>query len=298
MTCFTPIHIKAPSGFDFGSKWMQVPCYRCVGCRLDHRRMWSLRCTHESYFHEFNSFITLTYRDMDLPYGNSLWPDHFTLFMKRFRKAISKRGLSISYFMCGEYGSLFNRPHYHSLIFGFDFSDDRKFWKNSHAGDALYISEFLSSLWPYGDAYIGDFSPAAAGYVAGYTLDKCSENREDYFTSLNIGPEYIRMSRRPAIGLTFYLNNIDDIFPHGFCVDSSGNKQSVPRFYMERFRKLNEDEYLNLKLKLHQLRLENSENSTPNRLLVRQSVKIAQIKALKRSGPFSELEKIEDFLSK
>jgi hypothetical protein len=52
------------------------------------------------------------------------------------------------FFHCGEYGDLTRRPHYHALIFGYDFPD-RILLKKSKSGD-LFTSELLTSVWGLG----------------------------------------------------------------------------------------------------------------------------------------------------
>ena len=42
--------------------------------------------------------------------------------MKRLRK---RAGSDVRFYMCGEYGPENWRPHYHALLFGFDFADKR-----------------------------------------------------------------------------------------------------------------------------------------------------------------------------
>ena len=37
---------------------LQVPCGRCIGCRLERSRVWAVRCVHESSLYEQNCFIT------------------------------------------------------------------------------------------------------------------------------------------------------------------------------------------------------------------------------------------------
>ena len=39
---------------------MEVACGQCLGCRLDHSRMWAIRIVHEAMLYDENSFITLT----------------------------------------------------------------------------------------------------------------------------------------------------------------------------------------------------------------------------------------------
>jgi hypothetical protein len=47
-------------------------------------------------------------------------------------------------------GDLTRRPHYHALIFGYDFPD-RILLKKSKSGD-LFTSELLTSVWGLGHA--------------------------------------------------------------------------------------------------------------------------------------------------
>ena len=69
--------------------------------------------------HMFNSFVTLTYDDDHLPEYNSLNYKHFQDFMKRLRKSHN----GVRFYMCGEYGEDFSRPHYHALLFNCFFPD-------------------------------------------------------------------------------------------------------------------------------------------------------------------------------
>ena len=92
---------------------LALPCGRCVGCRLERSRQWAVRCMHEASMHMFNSFVTLTYDDDHLPEYNSLNYKHFQDFMKRLRKSHN----GVRFYMCGEYGEDFSRPHYHALLF-------------------------------------------------------------------------------------------------------------------------------------------------------------------------------------
>ena len=51
----------------------------------------------------------------------------FKKFMKRLRKRF--KGKRIRFYMCGEYGEQFDRPHFHACIFGVDFPDKVLFLK-------------------------------------------------------------------------------------------------------------------------------------------------------------------------
>ena len=105
---------------------IHIPCGKCVGCRSDNAKMWSIRAFNELQFHKDNCFITLTYND-DNPLVQSdpyclcdLRYKHFQDFMKRLRK---KTGAKIQYLCCGEYGLKDGRSHWHAILFGYDFPD-------------------------------------------------------------------------------------------------------------------------------------------------------------------------------
>ena len=112
---------------------LQVPCGRCIGCRLDRSLSWAVRCIHESSLYDENCFITLTFDNEHLPKAclkcrtvdGSLCVCQFQNFMKRFRQFVSPR--VIRFFHCGEYGVKFSRPHHHACIFNYDFPDKKAF---------------------------------------------------------------------------------------------------------------------------------------------------------------------------
>ena len=171
---------------------VQVPCGKCVGCRLDHARMWSIRCVHESQMCVESMFLTLTFDDDCLiERGQNLDKRDLQLFNKRLRKfALSK----LRYFACGEYGSLNGRPHYHELVFGYRFPDLEP-W-SSRDGVTCYRSATLESLWPYGFSLVGDVTPESCAYVARYVVKK-QETEGRY---VDRPKEFVLMSRRPGLG--------------------------------------------------------------------------------------------------
>uniref|UniRef100_A0AAU8B937 Replication initiator protein n=2 Tax=Dulem virus 91 TaxID=3145802 RepID=A0AAU8B937_9VIRU len=178
-----------PSDFYDG---VPFPCGQCLPCRINRRRVWTLRLMLESYFHENSAFITLTYSDENLPYNLEGLPclckRDFQNFMKRLRKWYNKK---IRFYACGEYGSKTYRPHYHAILFGIA----------PHELDPLYLQyggkgprSPLLSLWSFGLVHVGDVSKESIQYVAGYVTKKFTR-KGDGFT-----PEFSLMSRMPGIG--------------------------------------------------------------------------------------------------
>ncbi|QXP08636.1 MAG: replication initiator protein [Arizlama microvirus] len=268
---------------------LELPCGRCIGCRLERAREWAMRCVHESKLYDDNCFITLTYSDDKLPMipgpfsdrdYPSLRPRDFVLFMKRLRKSLEPK--TIRFFHCGEYGDQTLRPHHHALIFNHDFRD-RVFVKNSKSGSRLYSSRILDDLWGNGNCWVGDVSFASAGYIARYTLKKVHgdnlQSHEHYYGRV---PEYGTMSRRPGIGHAWAMRYMDAWYRDDVVI-VNGAKSKPPRYYDN----LCEKERPALLARAKRVRREQAASSPDNsgaRLLVREVVKAAAIEQLTRSS--------------
>lgn len=231
MPCYHPIQLSRKS---LKRGHITVPCGRCIGCRLERSRQWALRAEHERHYHKDSCFVTLTYRDSELPMGNlaaTLVPRDLELFWKRLRK---EYGNGIRYFACGEYGERTSRPHYHAIIFGLDFQDKKL---HSTKGDFnLYTSDSLDRIWGYGNCIIGDATFESAAYVARYIVDKKTGPKAKVYTEKGIEPEFCRMSRRPGLGARWFDEYKTDIFPHGKMM-IRGKKCRPPRYYLDRLEK-------------------------------------------------------------
>lgn len=203
----------------------QLPCGKCAECLLERARDWSIRCIHESKMHAHNAFITLTYAPEHYPTDGKLKYLDFQLFMKRLRK---KFGDQIGFFMCGEYGETSGRAHYHACLFGVDFPDKKEERENKH-GDKCWSSATLTELWGLGHTEIGTVTQKSAGYVARYVLKKQHPDSPQGFQ---------KMSRKNAIGKTYFLKWHEDIFINakGSVILSDGTKTKVPRYYEKLLR--------------------------------------------------------------
>ena len=99
MPCYSPLkgfRNKENGGIVFkrskiAGEAMEVACGQCLGCRLDHSRMWATRIIHEAESWDENCFITLTYNDDHLPSDGSLVKSDFQKFMKKLRKRVYPR---------------------------------------------------------------------------------------------------------------------------------------------------------------------------------------------------------------
>lgn len=180
MKCVKPYTNSA--GDSFG-------CGQCINCRIDKKRMWTLRLYLES-MNPANAeplFITLTYNQENLPPGDNLVPDDLAKYIKSVR---SKHG-AFRYYACGEYGEKTGRAHYHLIAYPSRYTN---------------INGFKDE-WKYGFVQCGRASQDAMAYVAGYVTKKLgsqNKDRDDGRTS-----EFARMSRRPGIGFNAVQPIID-----------------------------------------------------------------------------------------
>lgn len=269
-------------------KSLSLPCGQCVGCRLERSRQWAIRCMHEAQMHTENCFITLTYDDDHLPSDRSLHYRDFQLFIKRLRKRYP--GRRIRYYMAGEYGENFGRPHWHACIFGFDFHD-KKLWKRTSANSLLYRSQDLELLWPFGYSSIGDVTFESAAYVARYIMKKVTgKNASKHYEEIdpdtgeitNRTPEFTKMSLKPGIGYEWYKQYTADVYPHDYVV-VRGKKVKPPKYYDKKYKIDNPyefDEVLYIREKSAKL---NHADNTLERLAVKEQVAKAKLQKLKRN---------------
>lgn len=285
MTCYNPVYayvgpvlengkinIVWKSADSFENEQLDLPCGNCIGCRLERSRQWAVRCMHEASLYEENCFITLTYADAYLPQNKTLKLEDFQNFMKRLRK---QYGAGIRFFHCGEYGDEGKRPHYHALIFNFDFPD--KVYFNTRNGYKTYTSFSLDKIWGKGFCEIGEVTTKSAAYVARYSLKKVSGPHSDRHYQ-GRKPEYITMSRRPGIGKGWYDSFKDDVYPSDEVI-VNGRPQRVPRFYDN----LLAIEDPNLLASLKSDRVNKSKKCSMFRLSVLEQCQIAGLKKLKRT---------------
>lgn len=231
--------------------------------------------------HPYNSFLTLTYSDEFLPEDYSISKSVFQKFMKRLRKPMLSK---TRFYACGEYGDENGRPHYHALIFGWDFHADRKLIKETEFGN-LYTSDQASKAWPFGNIWIGDVTMKSASYVAGYVSKKITGPKapshylrthpKGYLTQVQ--PEFQLQS--VGIGRSWYEQFKSDAFPSDFLV-MDGKQVAVPRYYT---KKLTEEEAKPIIRRRHQRRVKQKANSTPERLKVREFIKKDRLSRYKRT---------------
>lgn len=194
---------------------------------------------HESQMHRFNCFITLTYSEEN--YEPSLKYRDWQLFMKKMRWQFGPA----RFFMCGEYGELNLRPHFHAVIFGLSFLDREQIGKD------LYRSKTLDELWGKGHATVGECTHESAGYVAGYCVKKVNGeladrrySRVDLRTGevVRVDAEFGRCSLRPGIGATWFEKYWKEVYSgRDGVVLRGGRTVPAPKYYDRLLKVLDED---------------------------------------------------------
>jgi len=254
---------------------LELPCGRCVGCRLERSRQWAVRCVHESQLHLSNCMVLLTYDDEHLPASGSLRYSDFQLFMRKVRKLHTP---GARFFMCGEYGEL-GRPHYHALLFGVDFEDKVAAGKAA-SGLPVWRSKALEVLWPHGLASLGSVTFQSAAYVARYILKKVSGDAAEVHYGGRV-PEFCHMSLKPGIGARWLERYFSDVSKDGLVV-MNGVEINMPRYYGKYQKRRSPEWYENLEFRREQRRLRTVADNTDSRLAVRELVANARVNLVKK----------------
>lgn len=292
--------------------YIEIPCGKCIGCRLEYSRQWANRMMLEAKYHSQSWFVTLTYDDLHVPrsyYGDpnsgealpslTLCKRDIQLFFKRLRK---QTGQNFRYYACGEYGENTHRPHYHFIIFGLDLND-LVFLRRCDNFN-YYTSDTIAKAWSEYDNYTGDrtsfgfhmvceVSWETCAYVARYVTKKLNGTAAEFYDTFNIQPEFCVMSRKPGIGRQYFDDNAADILKYQNIIISTPNggiQFKPPRYYDKLFDIIVPDEMAEIR----EIRRRTAENATKMKLErtnlsyielleVAEQNKIAQTKSLIRS---------------
>lgn len=272
---------------------LTIPCGWCVGCRLDHSLSWAVRVQHETKWYGADRccWVTPTYDDEHLPAGGSLSKPDAQRLIRSIRDSVRYRSGSVdmTYLYAGEYGDKLGRPHGHGCLMGYR-PDDLKPWKKNGRGEPLYRSESLERMWGKGQILVGNLTPETAAYTTRYCLKKVYGDaalehyrRVDVATGevVELEPEFLLCSKRPAIGLRWFQKYGSDYFPSGQAI-YQGRRVKVPRYYERKFAELEPDVLEDLKLRrLAESRKRFADNSDA-RLAVKEAVKLAALDTLQR----------------
>lgn len=242
-----------------------------------------MRCVHESSLWKTNCFITLTYNDENLPKRGQLTYEHFVLFMKRLRK----QKPNIRFYMGGEYGTENWRPHYHAILFNWDWPD-KKYYKTTGSGEKIYTSEQLARLWPYGYSSTAEATFESAAYIARYCMQKrTGEDAEEWYKrhdeegEYQLTPEFNQSSRRPGIGADWWRFYKHDIQAND-AVIMNGVETNVPGYYDKLLKRQDPEKMREFKEAREWNGYQQRNDNTAARLLVKEQVAMAKTKQLLR----------------
>lgn len=302
MSCFHPVTAWVTGTSKAGKKiltfkrpenyWsleaLELPCSKCIGCRIDRSKQWAVRCVYEASLHEDNCFITLTYGNDKLPHGGTLIKKDFQLFMRYLRRAYPEK--EIKYYMCGEYGELNWRPHFHACLFGLDF-EDKQLWKNIR-GTRLYTSAKLARIWGKGHCVIGNVTFESAAYIARYVTKKITgEKAEDHYTRVDektgeifqVLPEYTGMSLKDGgIAGNWYKQFKTDVYPQDKVI-VGGKQMRTPKYFDKLLDREEPQQLVQVKIKRKAQALKTMADNTMERRLVRETCLKLRVNQFKRN---------------
>lgn len=268
-------------GTKLGKEPTTRPCGQCIDCRLDKSREWAIRCKHESTLHEKNCVVTLTYADEHLPANGSIDPDAGSEFMKRLRaREQYKReqihlpwhpDFGIKTFGCAEYGcndpkcgrawcQHNMRPHYHIILFNYDF-EDKKFHSKNEDGDEYFTSDILETTWKQGGCQIMELNWKTAAYVSRYVTKKLSgpgrfefeqkrvqQGRQKHYYGEKLPEQSICVAQQEGIAGAWWKENKDKIHKSDV-MWINGQKIRPVTYYDRKYEKQNPNEYKKIKEK-------------------------------------------------
>lgn len=214
------------------------------------------RLRKEYYFYELRNFLTSLGR-FDCLLKQNGQPRKYPVLPNEYKDLFKPS--KIRYILCGEYGELKTRPHYHLVIFGVDFAFDSTFarysWKK-RKNVVLHHNNFLSDLWRFGEVTVDCVNYHTCNYVARYVTKKIhnynkAQKDVDVASHIYQGrlPEFCRQSNRPGIGFDYFVNNAKKIISdrHLYFKNMKGEikevglpdyyKTLMKRFYPKEYRK-------------------------------------------------------------
>lgn len=217
--------------------------------------------------------MTLTYSDEHLPSDWGLHVGDWQRFAKRLRKDVGP----FRFFMAAEYGERSLRPHFHALLFGVDFADDRMPLPGK---GGYFLSPRLERIWAKGHTIVGDVTWQSAAYVARYCMKKVTGPISEFAYLREKGdrfwyvrPEFCTMSRRGGLGEEWFRRYGRDVYPSDESLTPDGKRIRTPRYYdklLERSSGLEALEALKLSRKSRALMVR--DQVTPERLAAREAI--------------------------
>lgn len=238
-----------------------MPCRECLPCRLNDSLYKCSNIGMEMQTHDSNMFVTITYDEEHVPmyfhangytgkqvlYNSdkidrlktlqivqflaTLQKSHHRYFIKKLRENLCRSGLkdvTVRFFVCGEYGPIGKRPHYHYILFGLA--------EHMRGVDVKTIIE--ETAWRKG---LAEAENCKQGVSAGdYVGDYLSKSMRKYDPRLKgREPEFHSCSTRPFLGKAFLdqeAANVRKYYTADYVREHHPEKVLWQKFYLDPFR--------------------------------------------------------------
>ena len=118
-----------------------------------------------------------------------------------------------------------------------------------------------------------------------YKRSICDSNTGELIKTIQLQPEYVTMSRNPAIAKEYFEQFGTDLFPNDRIVlQRQGHSyyQKPPRYFLKKMEEINPELINQVKTKRRIKQKRNKKDNTPERQLVKEAVKKAQTINLNR----------------
>lgn len=220
--------------------WVPVGCQKCIECKKQKARAWSIRLQEEIRTNKTGKFVTMTFSNESIAeiikevtkgaegyeIDNEIATIAVRRFLERWRK---KHGRSVKHWLVTELGQGKNAQwqgtenlHLHGIIFTEDKKEIRK-------------------MWQYGFVYLGDYvSEKTVNYMTKYT-SKVDPLHKEYnakiLTSPGIGAKYTE--RHDAKTNKYKPGETDETY-----YTRTGEKINLPIYYRNKIYTEDEREKL------------------------------------------------------
>lgn len=215
MMCLKPVWLTKNIDRTKYSDGMEVPCGKCLFCRIQKRSEWTLRCIHELQTSESAIWLTLTYADDPV----ELKKEDLRRFFKKLRKISNKK---FKYLAVGEYGKKEGRPHYHVILYNFNINCQEDI-------------DYIQRAWSYDNKLIGyiHFANVEKNSIQ-YTLKYMTKSLDADLAEQEYGSlEQPFKWQSQGIGKDYALANAEQ-FRELFGVPVGDRIQNIPRYYIEK----------------------------------------------------------------
>lgn len=301
----------------FNYSFEKVPCKWCSGCQEKYSKEWATRCMLEAAQYEHNYFITLTYNENHIPkddelvnyktgeiFQNDNWeqghlePEDLTRFNKSVREywRTHFNHTGIKFYASGEYGGLTRRPHYHMIMFNLPIKlEDLRIYKIKN-GHILWDCDILTKIWGKGFVGLAEVNWDTCAYTARYVMKKLKGKKSDeQYYEQGMRPEFVRMSRRPGIGIDFFKENVQEIYKNDEII-LQGHAEKIqpvkpPEYFDRMFRDIEPERMDEIKAIRKQIAEEstkiknlNTDLTESERLCVEEKQKLCKWQTLARNA--------------